>query len=67
MSRGAFEENLQLLEKGEIDIDLYLVENYQQFNQQKLNREITQLAKSFDLGSEVVVSNTLIKTPVLTR
>ena len=56
MSRGAFEENLQLLEKGEIDIDLYLVENYQQFNQQKLNREITQLAKSFDLGSEVVVS-----------
>jgi hypothetical protein len=56
LSRGAFEETLQLLEKGEIDIDLSLVENYLQFNQQKLNREIAQLAESYDLGSEVVVT-----------
>ena len=56
LGRGEFEETLELLEKGEIDIDLSLVENYQQFNQQKLNREIAQLAESFDLGSEVVVS-----------
>ena len=27
LNRGAFEETLQLLEKGEIDIDLNLVEN----------------------------------------
>ncbi|WP_339723696.1 hypothetical protein [uncultured Paraglaciecola sp.] len=56
LSRGEFEETLQLLEKGEIDIDLNLVENYLQFNQQKLNREIAQLAESFELGSEVMVS-----------
>ena len=56
LSRGAFEETLQLLEKGEIDIDLNLVENYQQFNQQKLNIEVAQLSESFDLSSEVVIS-----------
>jgi hypothetical protein len=55
LNRGAFEETLQLMEKGEIDIDLNLVENYFQFNQQKLNREVTQLAESFELGSEVRV------------
>jgi hypothetical protein len=54
--RGAFEETLQLLEKGEIDIDLKLVENYYQFNQQKLNREVAQLAGDFELGSEVIVT-----------
>lgn len=56
LSRGEFEETLRLLEKGEIDIDLKHVENYQQFNQQKLNREIVQLADSFELGAKVVVS-----------
>ena len=56
LSRGAFEETLQLLEKGEIDIDLRLVENYYQFNQQKLNREVAQLAGDFELGSEVIVT-----------
>jgi len=56
LSRGAFEETLQLLEKGEIDIDLKLVENYYQFNQQKLNREVAQLAGDFELGSEVIVT-----------
>jgi hypothetical protein len=56
LNKGAFEETLQLLEKGEIDIDLNLVENYYQFNQQKLNREVTQLAENFDLGSEVIVT-----------
>ena len=56
LSRGEFEETLRLLEKGEIDIDLKHVENYQQFNQQKLNREIAQLADSFELGSKVVVN-----------
>jgi hypothetical protein len=55
LNRGAFEETLQLMDKGEIDIDLNLVENYYQFNQQKLDREIAQLAESFELGSEVRV------------
>ena len=56
LNRGAFEETLQLLEKGEIDIDLNLVENYYQFNQQKLNREVAHLAENFDLGSDVRVT-----------
>ncbi|MFT5923334.1 MAG: hypothetical protein ACI9LE_000313 [Paraglaciecola sp.] len=56
LNRGAFEETLQLLEKGEIDIDLNLVENYYHFNQQKLNREVTDLAENFDLVSEVRVT-----------
>jgi hypothetical protein len=56
LNKGEFEETLKLLEKGEIDIDLKLVENYFQFNQQKLNREIAELTKSFDLGSEVKVT-----------
>jgi hypothetical protein len=56
LNRGAFEETLQLLEKGEIDIDLNLVENYYQFNQQKLNREVAHLSENFDLGSDVRVT-----------
>lgn len=56
LSRGEFEETLELLENGEIDIDLNIIENYQQFNQQKLDREIAQLAEKFDLRSEIVVS-----------
>jgi hypothetical protein len=56
LNRGAFEETLQLLEKGEIDIDLNLVENYYQFNQQKLNREVAHLTENFDLGSDVRVT-----------
>ena len=56
LKRGAFEETLRLLEKGEIDIDLNLVENYYQFNQQKLNREVAQLAENLALGSEVIVA-----------
>ena len=35
LDKGQFEETLKLLEKDEIDIDLNLVGNYQQFNQQK--------------------------------
>ena len=53
LNNGQFEETLKLLEKGEIDVDLNLVGNYFQFNQQKLEREISQLAKTFDLASEV--------------
>ena len=56
LDKGQFEETLKLLEKDEIDIDLNLVGNYQQFNQQKLDREISQLAKSFDLSSEVTAT-----------
>jgi hypothetical protein len=56
LNKGQFEETLKLLEKGEIDIDLNLVNNYYQFNQQKLDREISQLAKSFELSSELVVT-----------
>ena len=56
LSRGEFEETFRLLENGEIDIDLKNVENYQQFNLQKLDREIAQLANSLELDSEVVVS-----------
>ncbi|WP_299074023.1 hypothetical protein [uncultured Paraglaciecola sp.] len=53
---GKFDETLALLEKGEIDIDLNTVDNYFQFNRQKLNREIAELAKNFDLSSEVAIS-----------
>ncbi|MFT5838004.1 MAG: hypothetical protein ACI9UT_000495 [Flavobacteriales bacterium] len=56
LNKGQFEETLKLLEKGEIDIDLNLVDNYFQFNQQKLDREITQLAKNFDLSSDIAVT-----------
>jgi hypothetical protein len=56
LKKGQFEETLKLLEKGEIDIDLNLVGNYFEFNQQKLDREITQLAKNFDLSSEITVT-----------
>lgn len=56
LNKGQFEETLELLEKGEIDVDLNLIDNYYQFNQQKLNREIAQLAESFDLSSEVAVT-----------
>ncbi|GAC17735.1 hypothetical protein [Paraglaciecola arctica] len=56
LSNGKFEETLELMEKGEIDIDLNLVDNYYQFNQQKLNREVAQLARNFDLGSETAVT-----------
>ena len=55
LNKGAFEETLQLMNKGEIDIDLKLVENYYQFNQQKLNRDVAQLAGNFELGSAVTV------------
>jgi len=55
LNKGAFEETLQLMNKGEIDIDLKLAENYYQFNQQKLNRDVAQLAGNFELGSAVTV------------
>lgn len=55
LNKSQFEETLQLMEKGEIDIDLNLVGNYYQFNQQRLDREIAQLAKDFDLSSDVTV------------
>jgi len=53
LNKGRFEETFELLEKGEIDIDLNLVENYFQFNKQKLDKEVAQLAKNFDLGGEI--------------
>lgn len=56
LNKGQFEETLELMEKGEIDIDLKLVENYYQFNQQKLDREVAELAKNFDLGAEIAVT-----------
>jgi hypothetical protein len=56
LNKGQFEETLKLLEKGEIDIDLNLVDNYYQFNQLKLDREISQLVKNFDFSSEVAVT-----------
>ena len=56
LNKGQFEDTLKRLEKGEIDINLNLVDNYHQFNQQKLNREISQLAKNFELSSEVAVT-----------
>jgi hypothetical protein len=56
LKSGKFEETMELMEKGEIDIDLNLVENYYQFNQQKLNREVAQLAKNFDLESEIAMT-----------
>jgi hypothetical protein len=56
LNHGKFEEMLELMESGEIDIDINLVENYYQFNQQKLNREVAQLAKNFDLESEVALT-----------
>ncbi|MBL4631822.1 MAG: hypothetical protein JKY14_11920 [Paraglaciecola sp.] len=56
LNSGAFEETLELMENGEIAVDLNLVENYYQFNQQKLNREVAQLAKNFDLTSEITVT-----------
>ena len=37
LNKGQFEETLKLLEKGEVDIDLNLVDNYYQFNRQKLD------------------------------
>ncbi|WP_289028027.1 hypothetical protein [uncultured Paraglaciecola sp.] len=58
LNTGAFEETFELIENGEIDIDLNHVENYYQFNQQKLNREVAQLAESFDLETEIVVKVT---------
>ncbi|MEP0177433.1 MAG: hypothetical protein ABJH28_13760 [Paraglaciecola sp.] len=58
LNTGAFEETFELIENGEIDIDLNHVENYYQFNQQKLNREVAQLAESFDLGTEIGVTVT---------
>lgn len=56
LNKGQFEETLKLMEKGEIDVDLNIVNNYHQFNQQKLDREISQLAKDFELSSEVTVT-----------
>jgi DNA-binding LytR/AlgR family response regulator len=56
LSSGKFEETLELMEKGEIDVDLNLVQNYYEFNQQKLNREVAQLARKFDLGAEIAVT-----------
>jgi hypothetical protein len=56
LNHGKFEEMLELMESGEIDIDINLVKNYYQFNQQKLNREVAQLAKNFDLESEVTLT-----------
>ncbi|WP_342806932.1 hypothetical protein [Alteromonas sp. M12] len=43
-----FEETLKLLEKGEIDLDLNTVENYFEFNQNRLNKEIEQLSAQYD-------------------
>ncbi len=53
LNKRAFEETLQLMNKSEID--LKLAENYYQFNQQKLNRDVAQLAGNFELGSAVTV------------
>lgn len=53
---GKFEETIALLEKGEIDVDLNIVENYYQFNKQKLDRELAQLAESYDLNADVSVT-----------
>ena len=51
VAAGNFEDTLKLLEKGEIDIDLTTVENYFQFNQNKLDKELAQLTKNFSLGA----------------
>lgn len=53
LNKGAFGETLQLMNKGEID--LKLAENCYHFNQQKLNRDVAQLAGNFELGSAVTV------------
>jgi hypothetical protein len=47
LNKGAFGETLQLMNKGEID--LKLAENCYHFNQQKLNRDVAQLAEILNL------------------
>ena len=44
------------MKSGEIDIDINQVENYYQFNLQRLKQEVAQLAKKFDLESEIVIT-----------
>lgn len=56
VANGKFEDTLKLLEKGEIDVDLKTVENYFQFNINKLNREVDQLNERFDLGTAIEVN-----------
>lgn len=56
LNNGKFEETLDLMKSGEIDIDINQVENYYQFNLQRLKQEVAQLAKKFDLESEIVIT-----------
>ena len=56
LNNGKFEETLDLMKSGEIDIDINQVENYYQFNLQRLKQEVAQLAKKFDLESEIAIT-----------
>ncbi|MDO6692877.1 hypothetical protein Q4574_06250 [Aliiglaciecola sp. 3_MG-2023] len=56
LANQEFEETLRLLEKGEIDLDLNTVENYYQFNQNRLNQEIEQLFAQFDSVDNLQIS-----------
>ncbi|MEP4888494.1 MAG: hypothetical protein ABJV04_00585 [Aliiglaciecola sp.] len=56
LANQEFEETLRLLEKGEIDLDLNTVENYYQFNQERLNKEVEQLLAQFDSVDSLEIS-----------
>lgn len=51
-----FDETLQALERGDINVDLGTVDNYFQFNRSRLSRELTELAGQFQSSLPVRIS-----------
>ncbi len=55
LQSGDWESTLEAMKKGEIDLDLDLINNYFMFNQQKLDREVAQLAEQYELPSPLAI------------
>ena len=56
ISQGNFDEMLSEMEKGTLNVNLKTMGNYVDFNMQKLNREVGDLAQSFGLNLPTEIS-----------
>lgn len=55
LNRNEFEETLKRIEKGELDVDLPTIENYFNFNLNKLESSLGTLQSSFNLTSPLEI------------
>lgn len=53
---GNFDDMLSAMEKGELNVDLQTMGNYVDFNMQKMEKEVLQLARGFGVSMPVEIN-----------